>query len=74
MIIGVDRLPDELRAALASLLPEVRVGGATIALSGQALAHKAQVLGMLLNAGVDIEDVTQQRLSLEEVYLQAVRP
>jgi hypothetical protein len=29
---------------------------------------------MLLNAGVDIEDVTQQRLSLEDVYLQAVRP
>jgi hypothetical protein len=29
---------------------------------------------MLLSAGVDIEDVTQQRFSLEEVYLEAVRP
>jgi ABC-2 type transport system ATP-binding protein len=74
VIIGVDRLPDDLRTALASLHPEVRIGSATIGLGGNALAYKAQVLGMLLDAGVDIEDVTQQRLSLEDVYLQAVRP
>jgi hypothetical protein len=58
---------------LLDLHPDVRVGGATISLSGGALACKTQALAMLLDAGVDIEDVTRQRLSLEEVYLQAVR-
>jgi ABC-2 type transport system ATP-binding protein len=74
VIIGVDRLPDDLRAALAGLHPDVRVGGVTIALGGEALACKPLVLNMLLGAGVDIQDVTQQRFSLEEVYLEAVRP
>jgi ABC-2 type transport system ATP-binding protein len=73
VIIGVNRLPDLLRPVLLDLHPDVRVGGATISLSGGALACKTQALAMLLDAGVDIEDVTRQRLSLEEVYLQAVR-
>lgn len=73
VIIGVGSLPETLRPALRELHPEVRVGGATISLSGEALACKAQVLALLLGAGVDIEDLTQQRLSLEEVYLEAVR-
>ena len=50
------------------------VTGVTIALGGEALACKPLVLNMLLGAGVDIQDVTQQRFSLEEVYLEAVRP
>ena len=74
VIIGVDRVPDGLRATLASLHPDIRVGGGAIALGGEALAYKAPVLSLLLAAGVDIQDVTQQRLSLEEVYLEAVRP
>lgn len=74
VLIGVDRLPDELRAALPGLHADIRVGGAAIGLSGDALALKPQVLQMLLSAGVDIVDVTRQRLSLEEVYLEAVRP
>ena len=74
VLIGVDRLPDPLRSALPALHPDIRVGAASIALSGEALALKPQVLQMLLGAGVDIEDLTRQRLSLEEVYLEAVRP
>jgi ABC-2 type transport system ATP-binding protein len=73
VIIGVHDLPEALRPALRALHPDVRVGGATISLSSGALACKARVLAMLLDAGVDIEDVTRQRLSLEEVYLEAVR-
>jgi ABC-2 type transport system ATP-binding protein len=74
VLIGVDHLPDPLRSALPALHPAIRVGASSIALSGEALALKPQVLQMLLGAGVDIEDVTRQRLSLEEVYLEAVRP
>lgn len=73
VFIGVGSMPDALRTALTSLHPDIRVGGAAIALSSDALPLKPQVLQMLLSAGVDIEDVTQQRLSLEEVYLEAVR-
>jgi ABC-2 type transport system ATP-binding protein len=72
VIIGVDRLSESLQASLASLHPRVRVRPTSVALSGDALAYKADVLGTLLSAGVDIQDLTQQRLSLEEVYLEAV--
>lgn len=72
VIIGVDRVPDALRPALARLHPDVRVRDTSVALSGEALAYKAQMLATLLSAGVDIQDMTQQRFSLEEVYLEAV--
>ena len=72
VIVGVDRVPDALRPALAGLHSDVRVRDTSVALSGEALAYKAQVLGALLSAGVDIQDMTQQRFSLEEVYLEAV--
>lgn len=74
VIVGVDHLSDELHLALAELHPGIRTRGTSIALGGEALAAKAQVLRLLLGAGVDIQSVTQQRLSLEEVYLEAVRP
>ena len=72
VIVGVDRVPDALRPALAGLHSGVRVRDTSVALSGEALAYKAQVLGALLSAGVDIQDITQQRFSLEDVYLEAV--
>ena len=72
VIIGVDQVPDALRLALAGLHSDVRVRDTSIVLSGEALAFKAQVLGVLLSGGVDIQDMTQQRFSLEEVYLEAV--
>jgi ABC-2 type transport system ATP-binding protein len=72
IIIGVDRVPEALRPVLASLHPDVRVKDSTIALSGDALTRKAEVLDTLLRAGVDIQAMAQQRLSLEEVYLEAV--
>lgn len=72
VIIGVDQVPEALRVVLTGLHSEIRVRDTSIALTGEALAHKADVLGALLQAGVDIQDMTQQRLSLEEVYLEAV--
>lgn len=72
VIIGVDQVPDALRLALAGLHSDVRVRDTSVVLSGDALAYKAQVLGALLSGGVDIQDMTQQRFSLEEVYLEAV--
>lgn len=74
VIVGVDRLPDALAATLAGLHPDIRMRDHTIALNGAAIAHKAQVLGALLAAGVDVQEVTQQRYSLEEVYLETMRP
>ena len=65
-------MPDALRLALAGLHSDVRVRDTSVVLSGEALAYKVHVLGALLSAGVDIQDMTQQRFSLEEVYLEAV--
>ncbi len=33
--------------------------------------HKSQVLRMLLDAGVDVRQLTEQRAMLEEIYLRA---
>lgn len=72
VIIGVDHVPAALRDVLTGFHQDVRVRDTSIALSGGALAHKSDVLSTLLQAGVDIQDMTQQRLSLEEIYLEAV--
>lgn len=74
VIVGVDRLPEALRATLAGMHRDIRIRDHTIALNGEALACKAQVLRALLAAGVDVQEVTQQRYSLEEVYLEAMGP
>jgi hypothetical protein len=52
--------------------PDIRVRETSVVLTGEALSYKAQVLSILLSADVDIKDMTQQRFSLEEVYLEAV--
>lgn len=72
VIIGVNHLPDSLRPMLASVHPDLRVRETSVILTGEALFYKAAVLSMLLSAAVDIKDMTQQRFSLEEVYLEAV--
>lgn len=64
-------LPADLLPSLLALGPEVSVEGEQIVLTGEAVARKAQVLRLLLDAGVDIRQLNEQRATLEEVYLEA---
>lgn len=71
--IQVDSLPSGLRDRLLTMHSGIVVEGNAILLQEAALPLKPLVLRRLLNAGVDVQQVIQQRTSLEELYLEAVR-
>jgi ABC-2 type transport system ATP-binding protein len=52
---------------------DIAVRDNTITLTGIAIARKAEILRQLLDAGIDIQNLTHQRATLEEVYLEAQR-
>lgn len=66
-------MPAGLPSAIRSLAPGVLVSENRIKLAGDAVERKADVLGLLLGAGVDIRELTEARATLEEVYLEATQ-
>jgi ABC-2 type transport system ATP-binding protein len=64
-------MPLDLPAELASLAPNVAVVEGRIMLTGEAVSRKAEVLRLLLDAGVDVQKLDEQHATLEEVYLEA---
>ena len=69
-------LPETLAVQLQQMVPELLLAadGRGIILPGSAMQAKAMVLQTLLNSGVDVTHLEQQRASLEEIYLEAVQP
>ena len=77
IIITTDALPADLSPRLAALSPGIAVGDGQVTLSGEARAWKAEVLRLLLDAGVDIrrlDEHHEQQVSLEEIYLKVTGP
>jgi len=75
--ITTDSLPADLSTSLVGLSPGIGVADRQIRLSDEGLACKAQVLRMLLDAGVDIQHLAvhhEQQVSLEEIYLRVTGP
>jgi ABC-2 type transport system ATP-binding protein len=70
IIIATGSLPAELPSHLVGLSPGISVGDGQVTLNDEARACKAQVLSLLLNAGVDIQRLDERQASLEEIYLQ----
>jgi ABC-2 type transport system ATP-binding protein len=64
-------IPEDLPAQLNALSGGVVVAERQVTLTGEAVAYKVQVLLMLMEAGVDIRDLSERHASLEEVYLEA---
>jgi ABC-2 type transport system ATP-binding protein len=64
-------LAGDLPGRLASLAPGISVTDHLVRLAGDAVAHKAEILHLLLDAGVDICQLTEQYATLEEAYLEA---
>jgi ABC-2 type transport system ATP-binding protein len=64
-------LPADLPAQLASLASDISVSEGTILMEGEAVRHKAEVLRLLLDRGVDVQQLSRQQATLEEVYLEA---
>ena len=63
----------ETRARVVALHPEIAVDGNVITLSGPALACKPALLQVLLSAQAAILNLSQQRATIEEIYLEAIR-
>jgi ABC-2 type transport system ATP-binding protein len=64
-------MPLDLAAELVSLAPSVAVAEGRVTLTGEAVSRKAEVLRLLLDAGVDVRKLDEQHATLEEVYLEA---
>jgi len=69
--IATGPLPVGLAEQLTALSDGITVGGRRINLAGEASIHKAKVLGLLLEAGVDIKRLHEQHTTLEEIYMEA---
>jgi hypothetical protein len=64
-------MPQHLPSRLAAICPGITVTDGRVTLDGEAVAQKGQVLLTLLQAGVDIRELNEQRATLEEVFLEA---
>lgn len=62
-----------LRNLLVGLNADVEVGEQEVILSNKAIALRPQVLRILLSAGYDVTKVEQSRVTLAEIYAEAVR-
>jgi ABC-2 type transport system ATP-binding protein len=69
--MSVASMPPDLALMLASLAPGVAVSEGRITLDGDAVSHKAEILRLLLDAGLDIQQLSEQYATLEDVYLEA---
>jgi ABC-2 type transport system ATP-binding protein len=71
VLISTDPLPAGTRAHLAALAPGIAVEEKQIVLSGDAVSYKNPILRHLLDAEVNIHQLSEQHASLEDVYLEA---
>jgi ABC-2 type transport system ATP-binding protein len=69
-VIGTSFLPADLQARLTLLDPGIVAADEWVSLLGDARSCKPEVLRLLLQAGVDIRGLEEQKATLEEVYLE----
>lgn len=71
--IQVDRPLDGTQALLAMVHPDIAVDGFEVILRDEAIGMRRQVLSILINRGFDIVKVEQRRITLAEIYSEAVQ-
>ena len=72
-MIQVERDLNGISGLLQTLHPEVEVEGDMVLLSNEAMSLRRQVLSLLLHMNYDVLRVDQQRVTLAEIYAEAVR-
>ncbi len=63
----------EVSTLLTSLHPDISITGDTITLKNTAMRLRRQILTLLLNMNYDVLRVEQKRVTLSEIYAEAVR-
>lgn len=71
--IQVDRDLAAARPLLTMVHPDVVAEGNEVVLRDEAIAMRRQILSMLINQGYDIVKVEQRRVTLAEIYAEAVQ-
>jgi ABC-2 type transport system ATP-binding protein len=70
VVIDTGPIPAEFAPQLSDL-SGVTVKERKIVLDGDAVTHKAEILGLLLDQGVDIRQLSEGHTTLEEVFMEA---
>ncbi|MFZ0548477.1 MAG: ABC transporter ATP-binding protein [Candidatus Promineifilaceae bacterium] len=71
--IRVDKPLEPMVPVLTSLHPEIGVDDNEIILNKEAMTLRRQILSILIGAGYDILKVEQNRVTLAEIYAEAIR-
>lgn len=71
--ITVNESLEPVRKMLSSLSPTIEIGEQEVTLNNEDLVLRRQLLRLLLSAGYDIISVDQSRVTLAEIYSEAVR-
>lgn len=71
--ITVDRSLDNARGLLSMVHPDIVVEGLEVVLRDDAIGMRRQILSILINQGYDIVKVEQRRVTLAEIYAEAVQ-
>jgi len=74
IVIGTGPIPSELAQHLGAQYPGTTVDALTVKLEGKATTHKAEILRMLLDHGVDVRQLSELHDTLEEVFMEATAP
>jgi ABC-2 type transport system ATP-binding protein len=73
VVISVDRSLETARALLVRVHPDVSIEGNELILRNEAIQMRRQILAVLINLGFDIMRVDQRRMTLAEIYAEAVQ-
>lgn len=71
--IRTDRDLADIRDLLLSLSPAITVENRTIVLHNEAMSMRRHILSLLLNMDYDVLRVEQKRITLSEIYAEAVK-
>ena len=71
--IQVDRPLDAARPLLSMVHPDIAIEGQEVVLRNESIAMRRQILSILINQGYDIVRVEQRRVTLAELYAEAVQ-
>ena len=71
--IRVDKEIIDLAPILLGLHSDIEINGTEIILNKEAMTFRRQILSILISAGYDITKVEQNRVTLAEIYAEAIR-
>jgi ABC-2 type transport system ATP-binding protein len=71
VVIDSGAVPPDLAQQLYERLPAITLNDQKIVLEGDAVAHKTEILRLLLDHNVDIRQLSEVRSTLEEIFMEA---